>query len=160
MHTYVRTFKWHRENTEWKRKKMMQNIVVIYVWRKKNTAECTSHQISANRYCSNKGKQRADTQALLSNHHKKKILQRIAEKKPLLKHYVYKYEAEINWKYMVTFYCDKHMILSGQFILGPKFCNRLCIFVTECWTAFWLCFKTTSIVSPCIVCVCVCNIKI
>lgn len=47
---------------------------------KKNTAECTSHQISANRYCSNKGKQKADTQALLSNHHKKKILHRIAKK--------------------------------------------------------------------------------
>lgn len=46
----------------------------------KKTAECTSHQISANRHCSDKGKQRADTQALLSNHHKKKIFHRIAKK--------------------------------------------------------------------------------
>lgn len=77
MHTYVRTLKWHRENTDCKRKNDA-NIVVIYVWRKK-TAECTSHQISAKRYC-DKRKQRADTQALLSNHHKKEILHRIAKK--------------------------------------------------------------------------------
>lgn len=66
------------------------------MFNEKKTAECTSHQISANRHCSDKGKQRADTQALLCNHRRKKILHRIAKKKPLLKHYVYKYEAEIN----------------------------------------------------------------